>query len=619
MKTLTKLVGACLLILVSARIYAQDIEITNLTSNPVINNKWNELKAKDALRPIAVIDTIPLDSFILEDFSYPGPYPDSKLWLDKYVFINRTFAYAPPSIGVATFDGLNERGYPYNFTAAESSSAGADTLTSKPINLNVPASDSIYFSFSYQPQGLGNPPAAKDSLVLEFKAPGTDWNRIWSKAGSSLTFKDTVNWANVKFVITNPIYLKKGFQFRFRNYATLSGSFDHWHLDYVYLINNQKYLKEFRDFTYVYNHPSLIKTYQVMPFRQYIQSNAKSMVVVPIRNNSKNEDNISIGYTIKDENGTVLFNVPVNANNVKPYSAIGYYKDTTELIPPFPLMTKATSFYVETFQVITKDIKSENDTLRYEQRFENYFAYDDGTAESAFSLKKANSSVAVKFQLNVQDTLSYVDIYFNPKLVDASKLTFNLMLWGDANGEPGSEIATSKLQTPDYSKKGVNNILRYRFDAPVVLPPGVYYTGIFQPGNIPVNIGLDLNSNNQFNTFYKSGLDAWNTMPYAGTAILRPVFGKDTIPVVSISTISTTHDLVEIYPNPATSTLTVRSKEAGAHQLTYTIIDVFGREIENKKITTPAPIDVSRLENGIYFIRLQDGNSNATLKFIKTE
>lgn len=619
MKTLTKLAGACLFIFLSACAYAQDIELTNLTSNPVINNKWNELKAKDALRPIAVIDTIPLDSFILEDFSYPGPYPDPKLWLDKYVFINRTFAYAPPSIGVATFDGLNERGYPYDFTAPENASLGADTLTSKPIDLNVPASDSIYFSFNYQPQGLGNAPAAKDSLVLEFKAPGTDWKHIWSKAGSALNFKDTVNWATVKFVITDPIFLKRGFQFRFRNYATTSGSFDHWHIDYVYLINNQKYLKDFRDYTFVYNHPSLIKTYQVMPFRQYIQANAKAMVAVPVRNNSKVQENIGFGYSIKDQTGSVLFNVPVNSKNVDTYSKIGYFLDSIESIPPFPLLTKPGSFYVEVFQKITKDIKSENDTLRYEQKFSNYFAYDDGTAESAFSLKKANSSVAMQFGMNVLDTLRYVDIYFNPKLVDASKLTFNLMLWADGNGAPGSEIAMSKLKTPDYSKKSVNNTLRYGFDEPVVLPPGIYYVGIFQAGNIPVNIGLDMNTNSQFITFYKSGLDAWNTMPYPGTAIMRPVFGKDTIPVVNVPVIANESNLVDIYPNPATSTLTVRSKDMGVHQLNYTIIDVSGREIDNKKMTTPASIDVKELESGIYFIRLQEADISTTLKFIKTE
>lgn len=619
MKTLTKLAGACLLIVVSVCSYAQDIEITGLTSNPVINKKWNELKAKDLLRPISVIDTIPLDSFILEDFSYPGPYPDSKLWLDKYVFVNQTFAYAPPSIGVATFDGLNEQGYPYDFTASESSSEGADTLTSKPIDLNVPASDSIYFSFSYQPQGLGNSPASKDSLILEFKGPGTGWNNVWSKAGSALNFKDTVNWSTVKIVITDPIYLKKGFQFRFRNYATISGSFDHWHIDYIYLINNQKYLKDFRDYTFIYNHPSLIKNYRVVPFRQYIQSDAKAMIAVPVRNNSKTAENIGFAYSIKDETGTTVFNVPVNSKNVDPYSKIGYFIDTIESITPFPLLTKPTSFYVEVFQKITKDIKSENDTLRYEQKFGNYFAYDDGTAESAFSLKKANSYFAMKFGLNVQDTLNYVDIYFNPKLVDASKLTFNLMVWGDANGEPGSEIATSRVQTPDYSKKGVNNTLRYGFDAPVILPPGTYYVGIFQPGNVPVNIGLDMNTNSQFNTFYKSGLDAWNTMPYPGTAILRPVFGTDTIPVVNISTVPATANLVDIYPNPATSNLMVRSKDLGVHLLTYTIIDVSGREIETKKISTPFSIDISKLENGIYFIRLQEAELSATLKFIKTE
>ena len=50
-------------------------------------------------------------------------------WSDTCAFINSGFPIAPPSIGVATLDGLRADGYPYNF-ADEFSYGSADTLTS---------------------------------------------------------------------------------------------------------------------------------------------------------------------------------------------------------------------------------------------------------------------------------------------------------------------------------------------------------------------------------------------------------------------------------------------------------------------------------------------------------
>ncbi|MGV2480783.1 UNVERIFIED_CONTAM: hypothetical protein IGO34_28745, partial [Salmonella enterica subsp. enterica serovar Weltevreden] len=90
------------------------------------------------------------------------------------VYINHTSPIAPLSIGVATFDGLNKKGYPYNLTAPVSSSALADKLTSRPINLKskrgvaYQPSDSIYISFYYQAEGRGDSPEPNDSLSLDF-------------------------------------------------------------------------------------------------------------------------------------------------------------------------------------------------------------------------------------------------------------------------------------------------------------------------------------------------------------------------------------------------------------------------------------------------------------------
>src|SRR5690349_317883 len=107
MKTLTKYILLYICVL-TGQLFAQDIIRMNLTSNPVLIDKSNELLSKGIFRSSSSpADTIKLDinnnKGILDDFSYAGPYPDSSIWLDKYVFVNRNYAYSPPTIGVATF------------------------------------------------------------------------------------------------------------------------------------------------------------------------------------------------------------------------------------------------------------------------------------------------------------------------------------------------------------------------------------------------------------------------------------------------------------------------------------------------------------------------------------
>lgn len=75
----------------------------------------------------------------IDDFSRDGIYPFDSLWLDQDAFINRSFANAPPTIGVATLDGLDALGRPHD--SLSGSEEIADHLTSRPIDLE--ASDRI--------------------------------------------------------------------------------------------------------------------------------------------------------------------------------------------------------------------------------------------------------------------------------------------------------------------------------------------------------------------------------------------------------------------------------------------------------------------------------------------
>ena len=70
---------------------------------------------------------------------------------------------------------------------------------------------------------------------------------------------------------------------------------------------------------------------------------------------------------------------------------------------------------------------------------------------------------------------------------------------------------------------------------------------------------------------------------------------------------------VSVYPNPATSVLNVDA--AGYNQVE--IINMLGQVVYSNSINNNAQINVSDLNNGVYFVRLSGANGTTTQKFIK--
>ena len=117
----------------------------------------------------------------IDDFSSYSSGLDTNLWYSGNVFLNSTYPINPPTIGVATFDGLNANGLAYSIDISMSEGY-ADTLISQEIDLsNI---NTAFFFFYYQPQGIGDNPETQDSLILEFKDLNGNWNVQWQKEGN---------------------------------------------------------------------------------------------------------------------------------------------------------------------------------------------------------------------------------------------------------------------------------------------------------------------------------------------------------------------------------------------------------------------------------------------------
>ena len=544
------------------------------------------------------------------------------IWQDRYVYWNSNFPIDPLSIGVATFDGLNENGYPYDWSSA-SAVGDADYLTSKPINLGTDPSggiyqvvDSIYFSFLYQAGGLGESPDPQDSLVLQFYNPiYNQWRNIWSTGGLQNS-----DWQFQHICIDSNSFLRDGFQFRFKNYGSLTGSLDHWHIDYVILDDFRSYADTtMDDWAFQYPLHSMLKTYTSMPWSHY-----KTDVYTPILDSVKVKTyNSYDGAKILQPCSLELFE-DQNLINTVPYlslvtnvSPLSAFEMAYDVPSSFYFDTMSTEPFVSfnaKFNIATNTTPERlnvNDTLNHIQLFENFYAYDDASAEAAYGLVGNGAELAYKFSLpnSIEDTIKSIFIHFSPSVNNASADPFFIQIWDDFGGEPGNVIYTTDDASlpisfvPEYNL-GVNGFYEYYLPEPIAVS-GTYYIGWKQTSPNKLNIGFDKNINNQDKIFYDLG-SGWNNTGFEGSLMMRPVFvsAMDTI-IAEISTPNISK--WSIYPNPAGFQFTI---DLSAENGKYYVHDLNGRLISQDFIYGSAFVDVSQFTNGVYIVSVEHENGS---------
>ncbi|HRH68096.1 MAG TPA: T9SS type A sorting domain-containing protein [Flavobacteriales bacterium] len=542
------------------------------------------------------------------------------LWQDDDVYINGTYPVEPPTIGVATFDGLSRTGYPYDF-GNYSAHGIADRLTSVPIDLEYPASDSIYLSFFYQTKGLSGDSIGQviDSLVLEFYAPlEQSWYRIWD-----LPYVDQGAFEQVLIPIREERFLKDGFQFRFANYATLSGSFDHWHLDYVRLAG-QRTFDDTRlvDIAYMYPEASILQTYTSVPFARFEDATASAMalqVEEKMRNLDIEPAFINYGMSAVSQDGGALSNF---TNGLSPSGNAASIVNTTHPINSSPnnfvydnsVSEDAAFWDVKFWLNATPDINRYNDTIRLVQELSNYYAYDDGSAEAGYGLTSNNAKLAYRFDLIGPDSLRAIRMYFNPiaNLPPAQQPlqgSFKLTVWTSLSPEIAIHTNYS-FSSPEYRTDGVNKFVEYPLDS--VLPvEGTIYIGWTQANATSVNIGFDRNRNNRTKIFYKTGSSFTNTS-FNGSLMMRPVFVAGADPFAGVEDFSRTGEGLVLYPNPANDAVLLRLTKGAPVNATVECMDATGRTVLRSAYSESGPLSTSSLATGLYLVRVNDA-SGATL------
>lgn len=581
----------------------------------------------------------------VEDFFYASSsnYPDQNKWVDSAVYVNCGYAIAPPSIGVATFDGLNDRGYPYNDALVNSTiSSRADSLTSRPINMYLsaisqtlsPFSD-VAISFYYQARGRGDSPEITDSLILDFYKPlEKTWQTVWFSPGNSNSNINDSAFKRAFVRIKDTAYFHDNFQFRFRNWASRTGNFDNWHLDYIFLdqARADSLADTVRnDITINALPTSFLKDYSAMPYHQYVASEMASKISVRLRNNSDAQPNIGYKYRVYDKTGALVCpEYDGGFQNLNPfipnnYSPSGYgYSNWPAFANPsvqcvIPNLAAGADYSIKHFVYLSgssgsSDIIKGNDTVVQNLRFRNYYSFDDGSAEGGYYVNGVGVTMAVKIRVNVLDTLRAVRIYFDPtgnvKTISGPNSTtkFLIKVWAEgANGGPSSTVlkTDSVERKPVYDSTSFKAVPEFNLVNPLPLAPGNYFVGIQQKNATgTVVVGFDMNYDSHTNLYYNAGA-GWIQSEINGSLMLHPVFGNKYTAPVGINEITRfNQNTFLVYPNPSSEKFSIRS--LNDQPSSFILLNSMGQQImQNTDELTEREINTTNLPSGIYFLILK--------------
>lgn len=508
-----------------------------------------------------------------DDFSFaPNSVPVPQLYSTREsVWVNTSMGIRPPSLRVATFDGIDSTGKPYSINDVLAKGI-ADRLTSLPIRMDqVPAAEraTVYFSFFYQFRGNGEPPDEGDVLNLYFRTANNEWELVWSIENRGQLAPD--RFVQVLLPVAGDRFFHDKFQFRFQNFARRSGPYDTWHLDYIYL-NKGRAIGDtsYPDRTVVSPLGSGLLNYTAIPFRHFLRAATNPMApsrftLYNLRAGNLQPLNYNLRANVRSFKGgvaTARSRLLDSAQSVGALNGLEYKTAQTIRTPPLTLFdSSADSVYLDLQFTLNSadnipvtqpqgdytpnfapiDFRR-NDTVRVSQVLSNFYAYDDGVAEYGAALNQAGAQVAYQFdQQLASDTIVAVDFYF-PRFGDETQQVITLQIW--------SELSSAPLHQQVISvERSENNRFRRRLLSTPIIVGKRFFIGWRQTSSSVIAVGLDKDNNSEKKIFVNTNgvWDAGNQLN--GSLMMRPVFGKGTgaLPPVGLAE----GPAALIFPNPS--------------------------------------------------------------------
>ncbi|MBK0402382.1 T9SS type A sorting domain-containing protein [Adhaeribacter sp. BT258] len=547
-----------------------------------------------------------------DDFARYNNRLDATKWLPQSsVYVNDRFSNNPVSKNIVTFNGFLADG---KINASSSQSiVEVDTLTSRPINLsNRSAADSVYLSFFLQTGGIGNNPGSNASFKVEFKTNTGVWEQAFQRSGTP-TQAALPNFTPFFVRISDPKFFHANFQFRFRSTGRTSLVRDTWNLDYVLLNSGRQKNNALMvdDVALIQPLNSILKRYSAMPAHQFIGHVATELndsLYTVLKNLSGQPRADSLLALVQVGN-----NAPVRFDNsivaINPFPAT-YLYSATPTAAPFSSVSGAVN--IKSIIVVENNEASlatqYNDTITRITPLQNYYAYDDGSAESVVSVQQGvTGQIAHKFTVNKADMVEALTFYL-PKVQNQKGTFVNFRIWDEVNGNPApSPRFNYGFSVPDISR--LDTFITIPVNPPVSVSSS-FYVGWSSSNQYFFSVGLDRNESSRGNARFLIAGNSWqNYSNIDGAIMLRPVMNNN---IVGISENQQAKPNVQVYPNPATAVVNIKGNFDAVRLLTLTGQLV----LEKAGMAAETQLQTSHLKPGMYLLQVVNKNRIQTHKLI---
>ncbi len=565
-----------------------------------------------------------------DDFSTSRLLPDEEKWLyGQHVRISNSTGIQTPSLHAAVFDGVDVNGVPYNVRSLINGKT--DSLVSHPFDLSsIPdnQADSVFFSFFWQANGRGELPDQEDSLVVQFKNNALQWETVWSSTGG--IEKATENFTQELIQVSRD-YFHATFQVKFQSFSRLSGAFDTWLIDYIFL-DDQRHPADsaYLDRALTVNPSFLIAPYSAMPKEQffanpsvYVQKTQTEFVNLnssfqPIAYNTIVRDLVSGEILEILNNGQIANPIPraferrtfdspaLNPDVLNPLADSLWLETTYSIRSGDGFFIEEINQGIDTTFNTTIDFRV-NDTVRTVTILHDYFAYDDGEPDFAAGINQAGGQLAYAFYAETEALLTHIDINF--PFVQQAGEPIEIKVWEQGLDGPGAELVSQSFSVLRASHLGDLNA--YLLDSPVVVQD-TFFIGFQQATNEFLAVGLDKQTNSG-DRMHFNVTGSWQRNAFVqGSFLMRPRFDKaiaGALPGEASGKISD----VNVFPNPSEGRYFI-SGEVDHLQ----VLDPQG-QIQNvpwQKVENGAWIDLSTRQKGIYLLRIWQGTRTQTKRII---
>ncbi|MBJ6111603.1 T9SS type A sorting domain-containing protein [Hymenobacter sp. BT523] len=585
-----------------------------------------------AKAPAALQRTAALTLPFFDDFTSPleGP-PNATNWDSRGgAYVTNRLALAPLTRGAATLDGLKANGQSYSGNISVSYGT-LDSLKSQPIDLSgLTTSSGVYLSFAWQAGSIGSAPNLNTSstpvkLELFLKNNSGTWVPAWSYNSQRVRTGFRQQLIN----LNNTQYLHGGFQFMFVATGNASDNSDNFSIDYVVLDRGRSGVLDsdtvFVDVAtgagLVNGNPSgglrsPLRRFTAMPVWQFNAAASPTSELNPtlgvnLTNLEKNLPRpIDVLGTVRDLSTGATVGTWLQSQSPIPARQRQYPQVGPATAQPIP-NTAAAKRLRYMLALNSRDIPRAlpNDTISRDVELNNYYAYDDGSAERYTALPAVatgqQAAFAYRFDLNQADHVGGLRLYPVYTASDASPRPVTIAVWANGGGKPAATPLATKTATLPGTGPLPNGLpyVEITFDQPVPVT-GIFYVGYSQPSTgRDLHYGLDIN--NSFPPGYlwnRSNAGAWDSVhfvPRRGALMMRPVM---TNTVTTASASAREAAAYSLYPNPAHGTVSI----AGPGFARAAVLDAVGRTVWEQpaaqagQSTLPLPL----LAPGVYTVRL---------------